>query len=33
MFQPANSFYWLENVTLIVWNVMPPEKFNIFLLK
>ena len=33
MLKVPNSFYRLENVTLIVWNMMPPQKFNILLLE
>ena len=33
MLKVPDSFYRLENVTLIVWNVMAPQKFNILLLE
>ncbi len=33
MFEVPDSFDWLENITLIVWNVMPLQKFNIFVLE
>ena len=33
MFKVPDSFYRLENITLIVWNTMAPQKFNILLLE
>jgi len=33
MLKVPDSFYRLENITLIVWNMMAPEKFNILLLE
>ena len=33
MLKVPDSFYRLENITLIVWNMMPPQKFNILLLE
>ncbi len=33
MLEVPDSFDWLENITLIVWNVMPRQKFNIFVLE
>ena len=33
MLKVPDSFYRLENVTLIVWNMMAPQKFNILLLE
>jgi len=33
MFQDRNSFYWLENITLIERNVMSLQKFNVLLLE
>ena len=33
MFQDPNSFYWLENITLIERNVMSLQKFNVLLLE
>ena len=33
MFEVPDSFDWLEKITLIVWNVMPLQKFNIFVLE
>ena len=33
MLKVPDSFYRLENITLIVWNRMAPQKFNILLLE
>jgi len=33
MLKVPDSFYRLENITLIVWNMMAPQKFNILLLE
>jgi hypothetical protein len=33
MFQDRNSFYWVENMTLIERNVMSLQKFNVLLLE
>ncbi len=33
MFEDPNSFYWLENITLIERNVMSLQKFNVLLLE
>ena len=33
MYEALQLFNWLENVTLIVRNLMPPQQFNILLLK
>jgi len=33
MLKVRDSFYRLENIPLIVWNMMPPQKFNILLLE
>jgi hypothetical protein len=33
MLNVPDSFYRLENITLIVWNMMAPQKFNILLLE
>ena len=33
MLKVPDSFYRLENITLIVWNMMAPQKFDILLLE
>jgi hypothetical protein len=33
MLNVPDSFYRLENITLIVWNMMARQKFNILLLE
>jgi hypothetical protein len=33
MLKVPDLFYRLENITLIVWNMMAPQKFNILLLE